>query len=114
MRDRGILDSIRRSAALFRKHWGEHLAGSFGFGLLNFWLMLPGVAVGLRIWPLDKPAAVTVSVVYLLILALLRSAARGVFTVALYRYPTAGQGSRGITAELIENTLAKGRQPQWP
>lgn len=92
LEDRGILDSIRRSAVLFREPWGEQLAGSFGFGLLNFSLMLPGLAVGLRTWPLDKTAAVTVSVVYLLILVLLRSAARGVFTVALCRYPTAGQG----------------------
>ena len=111
---RGIFDSIQRSAALFRKHWGEQLAGSFGFGLLNFLLALPALGLGALIWPLDQPAALIVAVVYLLILAVLLSAARGVFTVALYRYATAGQGSRGFTAELIEDTLSKGGKVQWP
>lgn len=112
--DRGIFESIQRSAELFRKNWGEQLTGSFGFGLLNFLLALPAFAILALLWPLDKPAAVILGGVYLVILAVVLSAARGVFTVALYRYATQGQGSGGFTAELIENTFGRGPKQPWP
>ena len=41
----GVYDSIERSASLFRKRWGEQIAGSFGFGLLSFLMFLPGLAL---------------------------------------------------------------------
>ena len=33
--DRGVFASLHRSSELFRSHWGEQVAGSFGFGLLS-------------------------------------------------------------------------------
>lgn len=108
--DRGILDSVGRSADLFRKTWGEQVAGSFGFGVLNLLLALPALAMAFLIWPLDRPAAIIVATVYLLILAVVLAAMRSVFTVALYRYAASGEVPAGFTAEMIEGAFGKSRK----
>lgn len=103
--DRGILDSIYYSADLFRKHWGEQVAGSFGFGLLNLVLFIPGLLMGALVWTYDPIAGLIVGFVYLLILATVSSAVKGVFTVALYRYAAAGEVPPGFSASLIDGAL---------
>lgn len=103
--DRSITDSIRRSAGLFRKNWGEQVAGSFGFGLLNFLLFLPGLALGALVWEYDHVFAVITGLLYLLILAAVSSAVKGIFTVALYRYATQGETPYGFTAESLGGNL---------
>jgi len=103
--NRGIFDSIYRSAELFRKHWGEQVAGSFGFGLLNLLLFLPGLLLGALIWPWDRPFALIAVLVYLLILSAVSSAVKGIFTVALYRYTTTGTTPTGYSTRLIDDAL---------
>jgi hypothetical protein len=108
--NRGIFDSIYRSSELFKKHWGEQVAGSFGFGLLNLLLFLPGLLLGALFWTWDRGFAVIAVGVYTLILAAVSSAVRGVFTVALYRYATSGEAPPGFSAGLIDGALG-GRGP---
>lgn len=108
--NRGVYDSIYRSAELFKKHWGEQVAGSFGFGLLNLMLFLPGLLLGALFWTWDRGFAVIAVLVYTLILAAVSSAVRGVFTVALYRYATSGEAPPGFSAGLIDGAL-RGRGP---
>jgi hypothetical protein len=103
--NRGIFDSIQRSAELFRKRWGEQVAGSFGFGLLNLLLCIPGFLLGALIWSYDPVSGFIVGLVYLLILAALSSAVRGVFTAALYRYASAGEVPAGFSAGIIDGAL---------
>ena len=81
---------LHRSEQLFRSHWGEQVAGGFGFGLLTTLLSIPAVLLALACWRIDPIAGIILAGVYLLILATVTSAVRGVFTVALYRYATAG------------------------
>jgi hypothetical protein len=47
LEDLTVGGSVARSVQLFKKTWGEQLAGGFGFGLLNFLLLLPGLALAL-------------------------------------------------------------------
>jgi hypothetical protein len=108
--DCGIFGSIQRSAGLFRKHWGEQVAGSFGFGLLNLLMFIPGFLLGALVWLYDPVSALIVGLVYLLILATLSSAVKGVFTAALYRYATAGEAPPGFSADIIDGALG-GRRP---
>ena len=108
--DRGIFDSAYRSAELFRKNWGEEVAGSFGFGLLGFLMFLPGLGLGALFWSWDRGAAVIVVVVYVLFLAVISSAVKGIFTVALYRYATHGDAPLGFSADLIDGALGGRRQ----
>ena len=102
LEDRPVFDSVRRSSELFRKHWGEQVSGSFGFGILNLLLMLPAVLAGALIWRYDRVGAVIVVVVYLLFLSAVSSAVKGIFTVALYRYATEGVAPLGFSAESID------------
>jgi len=108
--NRGIHDSIYRSAELFKKHWGEQVAGSFGFGLLNLLLFLPGLLLGALFWSWDRVFALLAVLVYMLIWAAVSSAVKGVFTVALYRYATSGEAPPGFSAGLIDGALG-GRGP---
>src|SRR5512138_2451578 len=108
--ERGVYDSIERSASLFRKRWGEQIAGSFGFGLLNLLLFLPGLALAALFWTWDKGAAIITVIVYTLILAAVTSAVKGIFTVALYRYATQGEAPAGFSSELIDGTI-RGHNP---
>ena len=108
--DRGVVSSVSRSAELFRKTWGEQLASGFGFGLLNLLLCLPGLGLGLVLYRFDHAMAVIVGVVYLLMLAAVSAAVKGIFTVALYRYATEGHAPYGFTPE----SLGEVRRPQGP
>jgi hypothetical protein len=111
--DRGVYDSIYRSQELFQKNWGEQLAGSFGFGLLNFLLCLPAFALAAVLWKVDVALAVIMAVCYLLILAILASAVKGVFTVALYRYATLGEAPAGFSGDAIDEALGGRRNARW-
>jgi hypothetical protein len=108
--DCGVFSSLHRSEELFRSNWGEQVAGSFGFGLLSTLLAIPAVALALACWRLDPIAGIILAAVYLLILATVTSAVRGVFTVALYRYATAGAAPPGFSADVIDGALG-GRRP---
>lgn len=103
--DRGVFGSLHRSEELFRSHWGEQVAGSFGFGLLTTLLSIPAVLLALACWQFDPIAGIILATVYILILATVTSAVRGVFTVALYRYAIAGSAPAGFSAAVIDGAL---------
>ncbi len=108
--DRGVFGSLHRSEQLFRSHWGEQVAGSFGFGLLSTLLSIPAVLLALACWRVDPIAGIILAAVYLLILATVTSAVKGVFTVALYRYATAGSAPSGFSADTIDGALGGRRR----
>lgn len=95
----GPFDALRRSSALFREKWGEQLVGTasigFLFGVLGtvpaVALVFLGLASGSTVIAV---ALVVVGVLIAIAAAVLGSAARSVFSVALYRY-AAGQGATG-------------------
>jgi hypothetical protein len=101
MEDRGVFDSIYRSEELFRQQWGEELIGSFGFGLLNTLLLIPGFLMGFLIWRFDRAGSVVVGLVYALFLAVVSSAVTGVFKAALYRFAATGTVPPGFTGDAL-------------
>jgi hypothetical protein len=111
--DRGVYDSIYRSEELFRKHWGEQVAGSFGFGLLGILLCLPAFGMAALVWRFDRALAIIAAVSYILILSIVMSAVRGVFTVALYRYATQGEAPSGFSADVIDEALGGRKKKDW-
>jgi hypothetical protein len=113
LEDRTTFDSMRRSAALFRKRWGEQIAGSFGFGVLNLLLLLPALLMGLLLFRIDPALAVIMALWYVLILAAISSAVKGVFTVVLYRYASTGILPDGFSARLIDTTLGTKKKDPW-
>jgi len=113
LEDRTTYDSMQRSAELFRKRWGEQIAGSFGFGLLNLLLLLPVLAIGLLLYRLDPALAIITVVWYIIILSAISSAVKGIFTVVLYRYASTGELPGGFYGRQIEGALGVQKQPSW-
>ena len=109
---RNVFDSIYRSEELFRSHWGEQVAGSFGFGVLTTLLSIPAVLLALAFWRTDFMAGLILAAVYLVILGTITSAVKGIFTVALYRYAAAGVPPDGFSANVIDSAL--GGRPRVP
>jgi len=103
--ERGVYDSVYRSEELFKDNWGEQITGDFGFGLLGFFLSLPAFLLAAFLWGYDRALAVIMAVCYLVILSVVLSAAKGVFTVALYRYATLREVPAGFSADIIDEAL---------
>jgi Family of unknown function (DUF6159) len=110
--NRGVVGSIHRSEQLFREHWGEQVAGSFGFGLLSTLLSIPAVLLALAFWRTDLVAGIILAVVYLVILSTVTSAVKGIFTVALYRYAAGGNVPPGFSAGIIDGALGGRRRTE--
>ena len=113
LEERTTYDSIQRSAELFRKRWGEQLAGSFGFGLLNVLLLLPALLIGLLLFKVDPTLAIIFGIWYIIILTAITSAVKGVFTVVLYRYASTGVLPTGFSAREIDSTFGERKRDPW-
>lgn len=95
----GPIDTVKESAGLFKRTWGEQVVGNFGMGwafaLMGVsWTLVCGgalygmAALGLGPGPLLATVALMVS--GYLFLALFSAALKGVYTAALYRYAETG------------------------
>lgn len=87
----GPLDSLKRSAALFHKTWGENLIAQGGFGLAGFVLMLPGLVIGIGITMLLPIVGIVLLVAYVALVSVLMSTVSGIYRTALYMYASTGQ-----------------------
>ena len=104
----GPIEAIKRSGSLLRKTWGEQLVGNFGiglvFGLLALLFLIMGVALTVVLAPTSMVLAVVVVVLTILIvgtIALIGSAASGIFTASLYRFATQGDPGPTFRAETM-------------
>jgi len=104
LEDNDVFSSIQRSGELLKKTWGERVSAGIGLGLPSMLLGIPGFLLlffGARI----HPAAIALGVLYLLLLAAVMSAVKGVFTVALYRYATKGEAPAGFSTVVLNGTF---------
>jgi len=85
--DRDAIDSIRRSAQLLRDTWGPQLVSGIRFGWRFLLFVVPGVILG-AIGATYYPPVLALAAVYIVGLITALAAARGIFSVALYRYAT--------------------------
>ncbi len=107
--DLSIMDSIKRSADLFRKQWGTQVVSGFSFGLIFFLLALPGLALGFAGFLIDPRvglATLFLMIVYFLVLAVISAALKAIFTVALYRFATQGEVSAAFTQDFVQRAFA--------
>jgi len=102
----GPVDTLKRSAGIFRERWGEQVTGQVSIGAVIALLsMIPAallVAIGVAI---GGTAAIGVfvglAVVIVVVAAIVSTALSQIFAVALYRYAT----GRGTTGAFSEATL---------
>ena len=119
-RDVDPVSAIRESAGLFKQTWGEQVAGNVGmgwaFGLLSFGVVIVSVLLMIvlgNIAPLLVLPVVVAMGFTLLILALVASALKGVYSAALYKYAVSGQVPSGFDARLFEQAFTEKKKRSW-
>lgn len=101
----GVIDSIRKSAALFKRTWGENVVLRFSLGLIMFLAGLVGV-VPLVLAVLTESVALiiimgAVVVLYWFALGIISATLNGIFATALYNYATTGTVPAAFSPEVI-------------
>jgi hypothetical protein len=110
----GPIDTLKRSASLFRSRWGQQITGNLAIGGLVFLLgMLPAAILivgGIALWSSSGFAGALLVIVGAIVLAislLISKALSGIFGVALYRYALEGQPSGGFTSDELESAVGR-------
>jgi hypothetical protein len=110
----GPFEALRRSSELFRKTWGEEVAGGVSFGLIFLFLTIPGVLFPIAGHAIAAQKGLLVGlallVIYILLLSVISSATHGIFVAALYRYATSGEIPPGFD----RYNFSKAWQPRNP
>ena len=113
-RDVGPIDAVKESATLLKKTWGENVIGQAGLGLA-FGLIFMGVILcsivlmGLAISTGSIGIIVAAAIVALLavgITGLAQAALSGIYSAALYRYATQGEGTLGFDSQAMKLAFA--------
>jgi Family of unknown function (DUF6159) len=114
----GPVETIKRSASMFRERWGQQITGNIAIGGAVFLFgMLPAIlliVLGVVVWSSASFLGALLVVVGALVLAialLISKALSGIFGVALYRYALDGETVGGFTQEELESAVrTKGRR----
>ena len=110
----GPIETLKRSATLFRSRWGQQITGNIAIGGAVFLLgVLPGailVVAGIAVWSSSSYAGallLVVGAIVIAIAALVSRALSGIFGVALYRYATEGEAVGGFTTAELESAVRR-------
>jgi hypothetical protein len=108
----GPLETLKRSASIFKDKWGQQISGNIAIGAAVFLIgVLPAVLLivaGIALWSSASFLGALLVVIGALVLAiamLISRALSGVFGVALYRYALNGQAVGGFTSEELESAV---------
>jgi hypothetical protein len=109
--EKGVLDSMMGSLALFKKTWGESVAGTISIGvvfgaagMIGFLLVVAAFFTGNLAAVLT---AIALFIVLIAALAIVSSAMNGIFIVALYTYAKTGTVPAPYPGDLIRNAFVK-------
>ena len=106
--------TLKRSASLFRSRWGEQVTGQFTIGLIVGLIgVLPGVivgAVGVALIgngnPIVGGVLLGIGIAVALVAAVIGTALKQIFAVALYRFATQGEAVGPFSREELEGAVA--------
>lgn len=108
----GPLETLKRSAGLFKSRWGQQVTGNIAIGGAVFLFgVLPSallIFAGFLVWASASFAGALLLVIGIIGLAvsmLVSSALSNIFGVALYRYALDGEAVGGFTAEELESAV---------
>ena len=115
---RGV-DDDKESATVFKKTWGEQVVANVGIGFVTF-LMFMGMvllAVPLIIAMASISEVLVLPLVLslfggMLLLSLVSSALKGIYSAALYRYATTGDPGEHFSAEMMDQAF-RPRRRAW-
>jgi hypothetical protein len=105
-----VIDSIKKSGALFKKTWGENVVGQMSMGLFFFVLFMLGIVpivIGVLflmsgVWPIFA-VLICLTFLYWIAIAILSASLNGVYTTALYNYATKGVVPQGFSEASIKS-----------
>lgn len=103
--DQDVFASIKRSAQIFKKTWGEELASGFSFGLVWLVALIPGIIITVAGFMVHPLLGVALAILYIIALAVVAAAVKSIFTVALYRYASQQTVPQGFSPELIQGSF---------
>ena len=95
----GTVDSIKRSATLFKQRWGEQFVGNASIGIVLFLAAIPVIAVAVLLASVVPVLGIAVGVLGIGLLATVSTTMTGVFNAALYRYATTGEASAPFSSD---------------
>jgi hypothetical protein len=113
----GPIETVKRSAELFRSRWVGQVTGNAAIGgIVALVGLLPGIAitvVGILVWSSNSggdgvalgAVLVAIGLVIVAVSMLLIQAMRGVFGVALYRFAADGEAAGGFTEAELESAV---------
>jgi hypothetical protein len=112
--DVGPFEAIKESAMLLKKTWGENLIGQAGigvaFGLIWFLIVVcfGGLVVlaGLSQSVAFLITAIALAAIAFAITALVHAALAGIYSAALYRYATTGEGTGAFDKGTLQLAFA--------
>jgi hypothetical protein len=117
----GPLQTLKRSASMFRQRWGQQITGDVVIGGIVFLAgVLPAivlVVLGALLWSSSSFGGAVLVVLGALLFAiamLISGALRGIFGVALYRYALDGEVVGGFTSEELESAVKRKRGATGP
>jgi uncharacterized membrane protein len=112
--DHGPLESIRRSAGLLKRTWGEQIAGNLSigliFGLISFALAVVLIAPTAYLavnfnQPLLLLPVGAALVLALVLIGLISSTLQGIYAAAVYRFATEGDAGPFFRPELVQSAF---------
>jgi len=113
------IDAVKESASLFRRTWGEQVVANAGIGLATFiiFLAMGLVAVPLIILTSSVSEVLVIPLVLsfaggFLLLILVSSALKGIYSAALYRYATTGDAGEHFSAEMMKEAFRE-KKRRW-
>jgi hypothetical protein len=109
------VSSVKRSATMLKRTWGEQVIAGVGigaasgiFGLLGLIPMLGGVALGVAtgmVWPFI--AGFLVAVLYWLAVATIFAALSGIYQTALFMYASNGERSNAFSSDYFDQAFTE-------
>jgi len=88
----GPINTLKRSAELFKQTWGENLAGQAGIGLVSFLAIIPIAIVGGLVSAVAGPVAgIIIAVPFLAALVVITTSLTAIYQTALYQYVTTNE-----------------------
>lgn len=108
----GPIETLKRSANLFKSRWGQQVTGNIAIGgaVLLFGVLPSALLIfaGFLIWASASFAGallLVIGIIGLAISMLVSSALSNIFGVALYRYALDGEAVGGFTAQELESAV---------
>lgn len=114
--EKGIVDSLKRSASIFRARWGETLVMNISLGFATFLIiLLEVIVIAVLAYTLASLVGVPKEIVVIItilsviivvtITSLIQSVLQTIFKVVLYDYATTGHIPAEFPRELVEGAV---------